>query len=137
MKMKPFASILTSIQGGGGGRPRFAIPSEALVLLTNTACFVDTAQKGQPWCHNHPHHHINRQNAADIVLKQGGIPRLYHDREHPKGDSSEAIPPCSDSPRLPSRNTAGAHPKQDQSPPVTHESIPRLHDQSSQTVRDR
>ena len=134
MKTKPFGSILIFTLGDGGGELRFVALDETHVLLMNLTEFLDAAQKGQPRRHNRPDHHINGQDTANVVSKQGGVPRIHHNRKHPKGDSSETIPPRPDTPRLPPCDTVGTRPKQEQPAPVSCELISRLHGQSPPTV---
>jgi len=113
MKTKPLGSILIFTLDNGGGELRFVAPEETCVQLLNPTEFIDAARTGQPRCHDCPNNHIDGQDTVDVVSKQGGIPRIYHNRKHPKGDSSETIPPRPDTPRLPPCGTAGTHPKQE------------------------
>lgn len=132
--MRHFGSTLTFILAGGGGRLRFAILCFALVQFMDLTCFADPTRKGQSRCNSYPGHHIIRQDTVNVVSKQGSIPCLYNDWKYSKGDPPQTIPPCPGTPRLSSRNTARAHPEQEQPPPVSHELVSRLHAQGSQAI---
>ena len=64
------------------------------------------------WCNCGATHCIHRQNAANCLWWEDGVPSVYDDWKHPKGDLAEAIAVRSNAHQLYPYNQAKGHSKQ-------------------------